>query len=482
MLKHPRLPLPLSIITLLLLPACTRHAPSNEAVVQEVCGSAFETSAPVAKAESTHLRVWGRGYGTVCWRVYGSLLAAPNVEAYALDVEPRSIDIHVDNLNRMVEQTNKTEIGPDLLHVGWDWDEFSTWIDAGKLTPLDECRRNHKEFAAIDKLMWTDVMRDGQTWAVPFEASIVLLYFNKAKLRKLGWSETDIIQLPQQIAQGDFGLPDLLDTTRQAIGAGIVPPGFGYWPVVKKDQAFLMHYAALGGHIYNTQAKLLQINRDILTHTYALQRQLVEEQFALEKVLWPAADDWANELVWDDTVAHGRVLFATGHNYDWGTWANEFLAGSGGEAYLADTIGYALFPSNLAGHSGHALLVDFDAYVIPSAKISGRNHQHAACALLAKISTPTIQHLHTRVSGHMRTIETVPPTTGMNLVDFSSNVDYMRHYLQRAPNQQPQYESFMTILLAFLEKSETGEVSASIAAAQAIRALQDALGDALIVE
>ncbi len=120
-------------------------------------------------------------------------------------------------------------------------------VKAGHIVPLDTCIKENPEFRNIRPEAMNSATYDGHIWAVPMDAGVFTLFYNKAALRKLGWDETRIDALPTDIKAGRFSFDDLRATAKEAIRQGIVEPGFGYWPSLDRSMSFLTLYSAVGG-------------------------------------------------------------------------------------------------------------------------------------------------------------------------------------------------------------------------------------------
>ena len=99
----------------------------------------------------------------------------------------------------------------------------------GMLAPLDACVSAHAEFANVRQDAWLAAPVRGQVWGVPVAADTDTLFFSKTLLRRMGWSEARIGDLPQQILEGAFTRDDMRRTAEDAVRRGIVRPGFGVW-------------------------------------------------------------------------------------------------------------------------------------------------------------------------------------------------------------------------------------------------------------
>lgn len=152
----------------------------------------------------------------------------------------------------------------------------------------------------------------------------------------------------------------------------------------------------------------------------------------------------------------------------------------GGQEYLFSFVGYALQPSGVKGQPGGTLSHPL-VYMITSEKASGKKNQDAACALLAKTTTPEINTLHAVGSTHLGILKSQADFPEYANDRLLSETLYMLDYNYYQPNHV-MYGPYFDIVWDFMVKAENGEMSPSDAARGAVELLQTELGDVVIVE
>jgi inositol-phosphate transport system substrate-binding protein len=300
------------------------------------------------------------------------------------------------------------------------------------------------------------------------------MFYNKAKLKELGWSDADIDALPDKIMKGEFTLDDLIATAKEAVDKGIVEPAHGYWHRPSKGGDHIQYYFAYGGRLYDEAQDKLVVDKSALLGWYTFQRRVVEEGITPENFI---GTDWS---IWHDAVSHGQILFWNGGIWQWADWAANYVADEGGQDYLFGFVGYALQPSGIKGQPGVTLSHPL-VYMITAPSASGTDLYDAACAVLAKTTTPEINTLHAVDSTHLGILKSQAGYADYANDRLLSDTLYMLDYNRYQPNHT-MYGPFFDILWDNMVKAENGEVTPEQAVEDALQLLQVEVGDFLIVE
>ena len=93
---------------------------------------------------------------------------------------------------------------PDIWLTGHE--HIGAQAEAGRIIVLDEMLKEFPTFNLIIDGLWDSTRYKGKIWGIPQDAEARPLYFNKALLKKLGWSSTEIAVLPGKIEKGEFTL------------------------------------------------------------------------------------------------------------------------------------------------------------------------------------------------------------------------------------------------------------------------------------
>jgi inositol-phosphate transport system substrate-binding protein len=455
-------------IVVLLVGACAAPAAQAPAASDASSGEASEAAA----SGPVELNVWAEANNVEHWRADGPAKAAEMVDDFDITVVPLTDDAGWADYKKKFTLAADAGEAPDIVLSGHE--DVAVWANAGYIVDFDFCKEKYPEFADVIDSLWNAATWHGKVWAVPQDTEARPMFYNKTKLAELGWSQEEIDSLPDRIMNGEFTLDDMIDTAKQAIDAGVVEPGYGYWHRPTKGGDYLQYYFSYGGKLYDADQDKLVVDQEALTNWYAFQRRVVEEGITPENYIGTEFS------IWHDTVSHGNVLFWNGGIWQWADWAANYVADLGGQDYLFDFVGFALQPSGIKGQPGGTLSHPL-VYMITSEKASGAANQAAACALLAKTTTPEINTLHAVDSTHLGILKSQATYEDYASDRLLSDALYMLDHNYYQPNHV-MYGAYFDIVWDFMVKAENGDLTPEAAAAGAVELLQAELGDQVIVQ
>jgi len=459
---------PFTLFCLLLLPGlgCQTQASQPVQFCQDVT-----LPAPVPGAE--RVSVWVQSARWHCWRAYLPALAA-EANDLPVSVETKAQNTEVDFFWTDLMAAAEAGSGPDItIQTG----SLEQWVEAGHLAPLDECLARHAAFDQIPESLWSTAVVDEQTYGVPLDVHLYLLFFNKSLLKEVGWSDAQIAALPQQIAAGHFTLFDLLDVAQQAVAQGVIEPGFGYWSELTQSIEIQSLYLAFSERMDVSAENRLVINQRHLRETYDFVQRLARSPVA--RRLFPAVTEstWSNQLVRHDAIAEGRVLFWHDFTLDTTNLWYDFPKTAG---RMFEHFGVAPRPSAISGAPG-TIRINPTFYVVTSESASGRRQQSAACNVLAATVNPELNARQAKAVMGLGTIR--------NQVAHAAFADHPLAHLaapllenSRIVHLKPTQAAYLQTLARFAQAAEADRLSPEAAAAQAVAEVARIYGDMLIVE
>jgi inositol-phosphate transport system substrate-binding protein len=402
--------------------------------------------------------------------------AAPLVTEYAIQARPTALAMNYGPAYDLITKAAAEGRAPDIVWV----QDVRAAQEAGSIVMLDSCIRSHVEFQNINPRLWSIFEWDSHTWAVPMDMGFTSLFFNKTLLRQMGWSQARVDALADDIRAGRFTLDDLRATAKEAVRQGVVEPGFGFWPYHEKGLALLMFYHANGGRVYDAHTKRLVLRRDALVNTFQFYRTLFDEKIAPDFYKGERGPMWNRRVILRDTVPAGRVLFWIENSSAWGLYANK-VANKGGQGFLFQNYGYALVPAAQMGGSPNTLFTGTNFYAIASNKAtSGRNHQDAACALLAKMMTPEINDLYVASNANASVLMSRSRAAADSPARYGHDTAYMLDYAW--DGWHPQFWTYAGIVTEFAQRLESGDAVPEQLVEQTVERMRVTFGDELIVE
>jgi inositol-phosphate transport system substrate-binding protein len=460
---------------------------SGQLTAEERCGyKPGQFDKIVADKDAIEITVWARANGVHCWRAFLPVEAAKLVSDYKVVVRPRAWATGSDaDADSILPAASKGE-GPDIAYLGHE--TINKAYDLGYIEPLNACFDQYPEFDNVREniVLWTPLTRDGKFLGVPIEPSLSGFFFSKNKLGQLGWSEAEIVQLPNKIRLGEFTLDEMADVALQAVEAGVVQPGLGYWPYFHRTSTFLSLYYAFGGAVPENASGPFHLSRAVLERVYTFQRQLFMDGISQSSFAGQAVGaSYVGRNLYHDTVAHSEVLFWSSQLYQWlSEYAANYTEELGGIDYVSKNIGYALFPTGVRGEPASTRWANTEAYVILSERASGRQHQDSACALLAKVMTPEIYSRIVRSAGTLSVLKAQDDSIVHNTDRFASETLYFWDYVWQWPYPQdnPNSKHYLSVLDKYLAEVELGRLAPENAVDAAARELQKRLSNYVIIE
>ena len=430
-----------------------------------------EEAAAPAEGRAVTLAVWAQANEVEHWRADGPAKAAADVTDFDITVDALNDSASWGDYKKKVVLASDAGDGPAIAVSGHE--DVPVWGNAGYIVDFEFCRDKYPEFDDVIEGLWESVTWQGKLWGVPQDTEARPMYFNKPKLKELGWSDAEVEGLPDKIKDGHFTLDDLIATAKEAVEKGVVEPGYGYWHRPVKGGDYLQYYFSHGGRLYDPGEDKLVLDKSALLDWFKFQRQLVEEGITPENYI---GTEWS---IFHDTVSHGKALFWNGGVWQWADWAENYVADEGGQDYLFENVGYALQPSGIEGQPGGTLSHPL-VYMIMSDKASGAKDQDAACALLAKTTTAEINTLHAVGSTHLGIVNAQADYADYKNDKLLADTLYMLDYNYYQPNHV-QYGPYFDIVWDGMVKAENGDLTPQQAVDEVLKLMELELGDDFVI-
>lgn len=342
-----------------------------------------------------------------------------------------------------------------------------TWSTAGFLAPLDEYIPRHRQFSDVVPSLWTAMRYGGKTWGIPQDTEARPLYFNKTLLKRLGWTDAQIAELPKRIERGDFTWDDVMTTAREARQRNIVEAGKGYYHRPVQGPDWVQWYRSFGGRDFDPQSGKLVFNKAAALRYYRWLRAGVDGGVIERDRL---NGDWNRFF---QPIADGRVLFFSGGTWNWAEMEQQWVGTKGGEQWLFENLGFAPHPSYQKG--GKPITLSNPQAYFLSAK---SQNKEIVMRLLAYTTVPDLDAKHAIGSAHLpvlrRTAELVRDR-------FLKEVSYLLNYttfLPPHPDLPKWQDAFFRGISAVESLSATPEQAVEVVAAE----MQRTIGDKIIVE
>lgn len=343
----------------------------------------------------------------------------------------------------------------------------ATWAAAGFIISLDEMIPRYKQFADIVPSLWDAVKFRGKIWGIPQDTEARPLYFNKALLKRLGWSDQQIADLPGRIARGDFTWDDVMATARDAVQKNVVERGKGYYHRPRNGPGFLQWYRSFGGRDFDAASGKLIFNKDAALRYFRWLRTAVD-QGVLERDR--LNNDWNRFF---QPVSDGKVLFFSGGTWNWAELDQQWLTAKGGAEWLFANIGFAPHPTWQKG--GKAItLSQPQAYMIPV----GSKNKDLAIRLLAYTTVPDLDAKHAVGSAHLPILVT---TARLVKERFLNEVSYLLNYTTFQP-PHPDLSKWQDAVFRGVSAVESAQATPEQAVDLVAGEMQRTIRDQVVIE
>lgn len=219
----------------------------------------------------------------------------------------------------------KSGSGADIFSLDSDIYGF---VKAGMLLDISDVMSD--DF--VDGI-FTPFMIDGKAYGMPFDMPLRVMYYNKAGLKTIGWSDADIAALPQKIAQGEFTFDQFIALAEEVQQKGGCKYGLAHRPGAGSD--FFDILQTLGGQYYDETGKLV-FDEAGITRFF----QFTYDNANVKKITPPDL----NQMGWDTInkmVGNGEAFAYYGPLYSSTYVANSVSKTT--EQLVAD-VDFALFP------------------------------------------------------------------------------------------------------------------------------------------
>lgn len=435
------------------------------------------TSDPVAEGEVVTLRAWTIGPDAPSYYRRDNLVdaaASLNEELAAEGSNQRVVvEASFESGGQWADYLQKVTLAaesgdaPDIVLAGHE--NMAPWASAGYVIPLDDLLGKYPDaFKDVIDRLWDAMKLKGVTYAIPQDTEARPMYYRKDLLAQLGWSDEEIESLPDRVRSGEWTMQDLVETAQQAIEAGVVDEGKGWYHRPTKGHDHYMFYYANGGRMQDPDTGKLVITRDALLKHFQLHNDAVNTwKITPENFL---GSDFRQ---WHETVTSGTVLFYNAGTWSWKEWIKTYEVP---EDQQWENVGFMLIPAAEPGGKpvtlSHPLV-----YMVTDAS----PNQELAFRLLAKATTPELNSRHSVESAHLGILTSQQDDPTYSSDEFLKATSYMSDYTNFIPNH-PDYGAYDEVIFRFLSAVEAGEMSPADATEAAIQELQAQLGDELIVE
>ncbi len=436
-------------------------------------GLAFALSATVASAEDYNITVWAGGTGpNDTYRIDAIKMAADILERQAA-IRGENIHINVEGkaydgweeFKQGVTLSAESGNAPNIVVTGHE--DIAAWAQSGLIVPIEDY---------VDLGAWpiNDIYPNllkiasfnGAVYGLPQDAESRPMFFWRDHMKGIGYSDADIDALPAKIASGEYTLQNVIEDAKKMQDAGLVEPGYGFYPRVSNGPDYWQFYQSFGGEIENQDGKLV-FDKSAMQKFYQFFADAVEAGVTRKNHIGTPWDQWYNE------VANGKAGIWHG-----GTWHYARYTSKEGLDDFFGKIQFSLIPAGDA--SGNANTITHPLVYLLTQQ-NDENVESIAAELVTIASEPRINALHAIKSAHLAI------SRSESGVDLYANDRWASEATERLlpdataiPNNV-NFGQYWEIMWGGLEAVWTGQKTAEQAIKDVETELTATMGDAIVI-
>ena len=346
-------------------------------------------------AKDITIQVWSGGTNVNdAYRIDAITMAADILEKEAA-IKGETLNITVDGkydfdgwggFKQAVTLAAEAKKAPHIVVTGHG--DIAPWSQSGLIRPIE----NYVDF---DSWPLNDLFEnlveissfEGTIYGVPQDAESRPFFAWIPYLKKIGYSNSDIRAMPEKIRKGQYTLYDVLDDAKKIQDAGLVKPGYGWYPRVSKGGDYWQFYQSFGGKMMDSKSGKLLFDRNAMKKFYAFFAKAVEMGVTRKNHIGTPWDQWYSE------VASGKAGLWHG-----GTWHYARYTGKEGLKGFFDKIMFSLIPAG--DKNGRANTITHPLVYLVTNRGSEADAEIAA-QLISIASEPRINTLHAIKSAHL---------------------------------------------------------------------------------
>lgn len=424
-----------------------------------------------AMAKEVTINVWAGGsgpndnYRTDAIEIAADLLekeAAIRGEELNITVEKTTYN-GWDDFKQALTLSAEAGTAPHIVVSGHE--DIAPWSQSGLIVPIED-------YVDLDAWPLNDIYPNlmeiasygGVVYGIPQDAESRPFFFWKPHMKAIGYSDADLDALPQKVQDGEYTLANVLEDAKKMQDAGLVEPGYGFYPRVSNGPDYWQFYTSFGGTM-EEDGKLV-FDRAAMTKFYQFFVDAVAAGVTRKNHVGTPWDQWYAE------VAGGKAGI-----WDAGTWHYARLVNQEG---LTDFFGNIAFTLTPAGDGGKANTLTHPLVYLITA---GHDEEttNIAAQLVTIASEPRINTLHAIKSAHLGIAES------QTAIDLYAQDRWAREATERLlphANAMPNNSDFGTywnVMWKNLEAAWTGTKTVDAAIADAESELKSTLGDAIVI-
>lgn len=388
-----------------------------------------------------------------------------------ISLEPIQDDLDWGEYKTEFELASQAGDAPDIIVSGHE--HIGDWATAGLLVDITGDIGAYTQLDDVIDSLWTSTELNGSRWGVPQDAEARPMFYSKILLKELGWTDEEIDGLADRINSGEYTLQDMLATAKEAVDAGVVEEGDGYFHRPANGPDFLYFYYGAGGELVDPDSDALVFDKAAALKVYDFFESATQDLGVLRGDKLDGDWDFHKQYTSDFT----NVLFVSEGTWRWADWATNFVGDLGGDDYMFDNVGFALIPGNADGTGQPITLTHPLVYMVSSAA----EHPDLALRLIANATTKELNTPYAIESGHLGVVNaqaTYAPYTEAKFLTATLPLLDSTTFLPNSPFWAQWSEAYYL----GIQGVENGDLTATEAVDLVVTQLELQLGDDVIIK
>ena len=345
--------------------------------------------------------------------------------------------------------------------------DIAPWAQSGLIVPIED-------YIDLDAWPMNDIYNNlmeissfnGMVYGLPQDSESRPFFFWKDYMRQIGYSDADIDALPAKVQSREYTLQNVLEDAKKMQDAGLVEPGYGFYPRVSNGPDYWQFYQSFGGDI-EKDGKLV-FDKAAMEKFYQFFVDAVDAGVTRKNHIGTPWDQWYAE------VASGKAGLWHG-----GTWHYARYTKREGLDDFFGNIQFTLIP---AGDGDGAANTITHPLVYLVTKQDDEDATAIAAELITIASEPRINTLHAIKSAHLGIAKS------QSAVDLYASDRWAREaterllpYASAMPNNV-NFGQYWEIMWGGLEAAWSGQKTPAEAVADVETELKATLGDDIIIQ
>ena len=425
----------------------------------------------VALAQDLTINVWAGGSGPLDnYRTDAIAIAADLLEREAA-ISGKELNITVvptlysgwDDFKQALTLSAEAGTAPNIIVSGHE--DIAPWSQSGLIVPIED-------YLDLDAWPLNDIYPNlmeiasygDVVYGIPQDAESRPFFFWKPHMLAIGYTEAQIDALPQMVQDGEYTLANVLEDAKKMQDAGLVQPGYGFYPRFSNGPDFWQFYTSFGG-VMEEDGKLV-FDRAAMRGMFQFFVDAVALGVTKQNHIGMPGDQWWAE------VAAGQAGIWHG-----GTWHYGRLVNQEGLTDFFDKVAFTLVPGGEGGAANtltHPLV-----YLLASGY--DEDTTTIAAQLIEIASEPRINALHAIRSAHLAISqsETQIDLYASDRWASEATARLLPHAIAMPNNSD--FGAYWGVMWKNLEAVWTGAKTVDDAMADTESELVSTLGDAIII-